>query len=229
MGTENVSAVATRGVYVTDKAKGVVGSYDPYTTSGRASARGWWQFVSARPWVAGGFVWTGFDYRGEPSPYGWPNISSQYGVIDLCGFPKDTFYYYQAWWTQTPVLHVFPHWNWPGLEGRDIAVWVYSNLERVELLLNGRSLGAKDVVKDQHVAWNVPYAPGVRRGARVPRRPPGDDGAAGDDGGARDARAARRPTGARRQTARTWPSSRWRCRTRRDASSRSRTTPSRSR
>jgi beta-galactosidase len=161
IGTENVSAVGTRGVYVTDKAKGVVSSYDPYTTTGRASARGWWQFVSARPWVAGGFVWTGFDYRGEPSPYGWPNISSQYGVIDLCGFPKDSFYYYQSWWTTTPVLHVFPHWNWPGLEGKDVAVWVYSNLERVELLHNGRSLGVKDVAKDQHLAWNVRYAPGV--------------------------------------------------------------------
>lgn len=161
MGTENVSAVSTRGVYVTDKAKGAVSSYDPYTTSGRASARGWWQFVSARPWVAGGFVWTGFDYRGEPSPYGWPNISSQYGAIDLCGFPKDTFHYYRAWWTNEPVLHVFPHWNWPGYEGKLIAVWVYSNLDRVELLVNGKSLGAKDVLKDQHLAWSVPYAPGV--------------------------------------------------------------------
>ena len=161
IGTENVSAVGTRGAYVTDASRGVVGSYDPYTTTGRASARGWWQFVSARPWVAGGFVWTGFDYRGEPSPYGWPNISSQYGVIDLCGFPKDTFFYYQSWWTSAPVLHLFPHWNWPGLEGRPIAVWVYSNLDRVELVHNGRSLGAQDMAKDGHLAWNVPYAPGV--------------------------------------------------------------------
>jgi beta-galactosidase len=161
IGTENVSAVGTRGIYVTDRARGVVGSYDPYTRTGRASARGWWQFVSARPWLAGGFVWTGFDYRGEPSPYTWPNISSQYGVLDLCGFPKDTFYYYQSWWTTTPVLHLFPHWNWPGLEGKDVAVWAYSNLDRVELVHNGRSLGAKDVVKDQHLAWTVRYAPGV--------------------------------------------------------------------
>lgn len=160
MGTENVSAVGTRGIYVTDAAKGYVGSYDPYTTTGRASAEGWWRFVSARPWVAGGFVWTGFDYRGEPSPYGWPNISSQYGVIDLCGFPKDTFFYYQSWWTNKPVLHLFPHWNWSGLEGKYIAVWVHSNLDRVELFHNGRSLGAKDVTKDQHLAWTVAYAPG---------------------------------------------------------------------
>lgn len=160
LGTENVSAVGTRGAYVTDREKGTVSSYDPYTTTGRASAEGWWRFVNARPYISGGFVWTGFDYRGEPSPYQWPNISSQYGVIDTCGFPKDTFYYYQSWWTDKPVLHVFPHWNWPGLEGQEIAVWVHSNLDRVELFHNAQSLGAKDMQKDQHLAWNVKYAPG---------------------------------------------------------------------
>ena len=161
LGTENVSAVGTRGAYVTERTKGTVSSYDPYTTTGRASAEGWWRFVSARPYISGGFVWTGFDYRGEPSPYQWPNISSQYGVIDTCGFPKDTFFYYQSWWTNKPVLHVLPHWNWPGLEGQEIAVWVHSNLDRVELFLNGQSLGAKDMQKDQHLAWIVKYAPGT--------------------------------------------------------------------
>ena len=161
MGTEQVSAVATRGIYVMDPEHGYVGSYDPYTTSGRASCEGWWSFCNARPWLAGGFIWTGFDYRGEPSPYQWPNISSQYGIIDTCGFPKDSFFYFQAWWASMPVLHVFPHWNWPGLEGREVAVWVHSNLERVELFLNGQSLGAKDMKKDSHLAWNVKYAPGA--------------------------------------------------------------------
>ncbi len=161
IGTETVSAVCTRGIYITDPSKGYVGSYDPYTTTGRASAEGWWRFCDAQPWLAGGFVWTGFDYRGEPSPYQWPNISSQYGIIDTCGFPKDTFYYYQSWWTDKPVLHLFPHWNWPGYEGKEIAVWVHSNLDRVELFLNGRSLGSQDVKKNQHVAWNVPYAAGA--------------------------------------------------------------------
>ena len=117
MGTEQVSAVATRGIYVMDPDHGYVGSYDPYTTTGRASCEGWWSFCNARPWLAGGFIWTGFDYRGEPSPYQWPNISSQYGIIDTCGFPKDSFFYFQAWWTAKPVLHLFPHWNWPGYEG----------------------------------------------------------------------------------------------------------------
>ena len=161
IGTETVSAVGTRGIYVTDAAKGYVGSYDPYTTSGRASAEGWWKFCNSQPWLSGGFVWTGFDYRGEPSPDGWGNISSQYGVIDMCGFPKDSFYYYQAWWTGKQVLHLFPHWNWPGMEGKEIAVWVHTNLEKVELFVNGKSLGVKEVAKDSHVAWNVKYAPGT--------------------------------------------------------------------
>jgi beta-galactosidase len=160
MGTETVSAVGTRGKYITDPAQGYVGSYDPYTTTGRASAEGWWKFCNARPWLSGGFVWTGFDYRGEPSPNGWPNISSQYGIIDTCGFPKDSYYYYQSWWTSKPVLHLFPHWNWPAMEGQEIAVWVHSNLEKVELFHNGRSLGTKEVPKDSHVAWVVKYAPG---------------------------------------------------------------------
>ncbi|MDE3106345.1 MAG: DUF4982 domain-containing protein, partial [Acidobacteriota bacterium] len=161
MGTENVSAVGTRGIYITDPAKGFVASYDVYTTSGRASAEGWWRFVAERPWLAGGFIWTGFDYRGEPSPNGWPNISSQYGVLDTCGFPKDSYYYYQAWWTDQPVLHLFPHWNWPGYEGKQIAVWVYSNLDQVELFHNGKSLGAKPVERNGHVAWTVTYAAGT--------------------------------------------------------------------
>jgi len=161
IGTETVSAVGTRGIYLTDFEKGYVGSYDPYTTTGRASAEGWWSFCNAREWLAGGFVWTGFDYRGEPSPNGWPNISSQYGIIDTCGFPKDSFFYYRSWWTSQPVLHLFPHWNWEGMDGKEIAVWVYSNLDKVELFLNGKSLGAKDVKKDSHVAWVVQYAPGA--------------------------------------------------------------------
>jgi beta-galactosidase len=161
IGTETVSAVGTRGIYVADPKKGYVGSYDPYTTTGRASAEGWWRFCNTRGWLAGGFVWTGFDYRGEPSPYEWPNISSQYGIIDTCGFPKDSFYYYQSWWTSHPVLHLFPHWNWPGMEGQEIAVWAYSNLENVELFLNGQSLGAKPVPRDSHVAWIIKYAPGT--------------------------------------------------------------------
>ncbi len=193
IGTETVSAVGTRGIYITDKQKGYVGSYDPYTTTGRASAEGWWRFCNSKRWLAGGFVWTGFDYRGEPSPYQWPNTGSQYGIIDTCGFPKDSFFYYQSWWTQKPVLHLFPHWNWPGFEGKQIAVWVYSNMDRVELFVNGQSLGTKDVPKDSHVAWNVTYAPGTIEARGYQERPAGVSGQARNNRGAGPARHARGP------------------------------------
>jgi len=161
IGTETVSAVCTRGIYITDPEKGFVSSYDPYTTSGRASAEGWWRFCDSKEWLAGGFIWTGFDYRGEPSPNDWPNISSQYGIIDMCGFPKDTFYYYRAWWQPEPVLHIFPHWNWAGYEGQKIAVWAHTNMDKVELFLNGESQGMHEVKKNEHVAWDVVYQPGT--------------------------------------------------------------------
>jgi beta-galactosidase len=87
-------------------------------------------------------------------------VNSHFGLLDTCGFPKDNFYYYQAWWGTAPVLHLFPHWNWSGREGQEIEVWCHSNLDRVELLLDGRSLGSRDVARNSHVAWMVPYAPG---------------------------------------------------------------------
>jgi beta-galactosidase len=118
--------------------------------------------------MAGGFVWSGFDYRGEPTPFQWPAVSSQYGVLDTCGFPKDAFYYYQSWWSDRPVLHILPHWNWPGQEGKEIPVWVYSNCETVELFLNGKSLGAQTTKRNSHLEWKVKYAPGklVAKGSR---------------------------------------------------------------
>ena len=97
-------------------------------------------FIAARPWLSGGFVWTGFDYRGEPSPYSWPSISSQCGIVDTCGFPKDNYFYYRAWWRKDPVLQLFPHWTWPGKEGEEILVWVHSNLHSVELFPMARAL-----------------------------------------------------------------------------------------
>ena len=110
---------------------------------GRDLAEEWWTFYGTREWEAGGFAWTGFDYRGEPTPYGWPSINSQFGIMDMCGFPKDTFYYYKAWWGKEPVLHLFPHWNFEGREGDEIPVWVHSNLDSVELFVNGKSQGIK--------------------------------------------------------------------------------------
>ncbi|HEX6965507.1 MAG TPA: beta-galactosidase GalA [Gemmatimonadaceae bacterium] len=161
MGTETASSLATRGIYANDAERGYMSAYDVNHPKWGATAEKWWNFVVARPWFAGGFAWTGFDYRGEPTPYEWPCISSHFGIMDTCGFPKDTYYYYQAWWSDQPVLHLFPHWNWSDTEPRDIEVWVHSNLDRVELFLNGKSLGAKDVEANRHLSWTVRYAPGT--------------------------------------------------------------------
>ena len=159
-GSETSSAISTRGEYTSNKTKNTVNSYDGVVDWGQTPEQ-WWTFYGTREWMAGGFAWTGFDYRGEPTPYGWPSISSQFGIVDLCGFPKDYYYYYKAWWKSEPSLHVFPHWNWQGKEGQEISVWAYTNLDEVELLLNGKSLGIKKVPRLGHVEWKVAYAPGV--------------------------------------------------------------------
>jgi beta-galactosidase len=159
-GSETSSAIATRGIYVTDKLRNWVSSYDGVVPWGE-SPEAWWTFYGTREWEAGGFAWTGFDYRGEPTPYGWPSVNSQFGIVDMCGFPKDYFFYYKAWWGKEPSLHLFPHWNWEGREGEEIPVWVYSNLDEVELLVNGVSAGVKKVPHLSHVEWKVKYEPGA--------------------------------------------------------------------
>ena len=159
-GSETSSAISTRGVYTTDPLRNTVNSYDGVVRWGETPEE-WWTFYGTRDWEAGGFAWTGFDYRGEPTPYGWPSINSQFGIVDMCGFPKDYFYYYKAWWGKQPVVHVFPHWNFEGREGDEIPVWVYSNLEEVELFVNGKSQGSQKVPHLGHVQWKVRYEPGV--------------------------------------------------------------------
>lgn len=159
--SEESSVVCTRGEYADDKERGYLSAYDARVPSWGMTAERWWSFVAERPWHAGGFVWTGFDYRGEPIPYKWPCTTSHFGLMDLCGFRKDLFYYYQAWWGAKDTLHLFPHWNWAGKEGQAIDVRAFCNLDRVELFLNGRSLGEKEVKRNSHVAWQVPYEPGV--------------------------------------------------------------------
>jgi beta-galactosidase len=161
VGSETASTVATRGIYSTDKLRNWVSAYDRNYPPWAETAEQWWTFYRAREWLAGGFAWTGFDYRGEPTPYGWPSINSQFGIVDMCGFPKDNFYYYQAWWGAEPVLHLFPHWNWQGREGEAISVWVHSNLESVELFLNGNSQGSERVEPLRHLEWKVRYEPGL--------------------------------------------------------------------
>jgi len=160
-GSETSSAIFTRGVYSTDPLRNTLSAYDSNVVPWGESAERWWNFQGTREWEAGGFAWTGFDYRGEPTPYGWPSINSQFGIIDMCGFPKDAFYYYRAWWGAEPALHLFPHWNFEGREGDTIPVWVYSNLDEVELLVNGKSMGSQKVPHLGHVEWKVKYEPGA--------------------------------------------------------------------
>jgi beta-galactosidase len=159
IGTEESTTSGTRGIYFSDRQNGYMAA-DDRTGAGPSLETGW-KFYDERPFLAGLFYWTGFDYRGEPNPLGWPAVGSQFGIIDQCGFPKDIFYYLKSVWTSEPVLHIFPHWNWKGKEGQEISVWAYSNCDEVELLLNKKSLGKKAVPKNSHIEWNVAYQPGV--------------------------------------------------------------------
>jgi beta-galactosidase len=160
-GSETASAISTRGEYTTSPLRNTIRAYDTSEPGWGETAEQWWTFYGTREWEAGGFAWTGFDYRGEPTPYGWPSINSQFGIVDMCGFPKDTFYYYKSWWGAEPVLHLFPHWNFEGREGDEIPIWVHSNLDEVELFVNGKSLGSQKVPRLGHVAWKARYEPGV--------------------------------------------------------------------
>ena len=177
VGTETCSEIATRGCYDRTPFKNKMGGPTLYGNEALCylsayseSCMGWsatceagWKAVVERPWMMGEFVWSGFDYQGEPTPFSFPGqlaISTQFGIMDFCGFPKDAYWYYKSWWGSEPVLHVFPHWNWPGKEGQEIPVWVHSNCDEVELFLNGKSLGKKTMERNGHLEWQVPYAPG---------------------------------------------------------------------
>jgi beta-galactosidase len=160
VGTEMGSTVSTRGIFVRDSVIGYVPDQDISYPWWANTAEQWWSVVADQPWNMGGFIWTGFDYRGEPTPFQWPNINSHFGILDMCGFPKNIYYYYQSWWTTKDVVHISPHWNWNGRQGQDIDVWVNSNMETVELFLNGKSLGKKAMPRNGHLNWLVPYAAG---------------------------------------------------------------------
>ncbi|TDP03361.1 beta-galactosidase GalA [Flavobacterium sp. 245] len=161
MGTEEGSTFATRGIYFTDDAKHYQSAYDKKPRPTFYSIEEGWKFYAERPYLAGMFIWTGFDYRGEPTPYGWPSVTSYFGMMDVCGFPKDNVYYLKSWWGKKPVLHILPHWNWSGMEGKEIEVWVYSNCDEVELFLNKKSLGKKKMELNSHLEWKVNYIPGT--------------------------------------------------------------------
>jgi len=181
--SESVSALQTRGYYLMPSDSIIVApkewwmpytdpsymcsAYDNMHASWSSTHEQTWDVVKHSPYVGGQFIWTGFDYIGEPTPYGFPARSSYFGIIDLAGFPKDSYYLYQSEWTQKPVLHLFPHWNW--LPGQTVDMWCYYNhADEVELFINGKSQGVR--TKDDHtyhVMWHVAYEPGeVRAVAR---------------------------------------------------------------
>ena len=161
LGTEMGSTVTTRGIYEKDEIRAYVPDQDITHPWWASKAETWWKLAAENKYWLGGFVWTGFDYRGEPTPYKWPNISSHFGILDVCGFPKNIYYYYKSWWTNEDILHISPHWNWPDKIGKPIDVWVNSNADEVELFLNGKSLGQKTMERNSHLQWNVLYEPGT--------------------------------------------------------------------
>lgn len=135
-------------------------SYDNCSAPWGSTHERTWRLIREHDYMSGMFIWTGFDYLGEPTPYWWPARSSYFGVIDLAGFPKDAFYFYQSEWTDNPVLHLFPHWNWS--EDQTVDVWAYTNCDSVELFLNGNSLGIQEKNDSLfRVMWRVPFEPGV--------------------------------------------------------------------
>lgn len=167
-GSETSSAVRSRGIYKTPTSENILtdndnqcSSYDNSVVSWGNSAESSYTEINKRKNMFGEFIWTGFDYIGEPTPYKWPSKSSYFGIVDTCGFPKDIYYFYQSKWTTKPMVHVLPHWNWSN--GTSVEVWAYSNCDTVELFLNGTSLGSKTVGNAGHLSWNVNWAPGTLR------------------------------------------------------------------
>lgn len=160
--SEDVSAFMTRGEYRTDTSKHVLDAYDTQYAKWGTSHRNGWKLIAERPFIAGAFVWTGFDYHGEPSPFGWPSASSFFGAMDICGFPKTAFYLHQAQWVEDkPILHLVPEWNWPADSiGKNIKVMALSNAETLKLYLNGKLIGEQKADKYEMNTWQLPYQPG---------------------------------------------------------------------
>lgn len=176
LGSEETTGCGARGVYFDNHKNGYMKAINRVPSGPdslyNAIERGW-KFYAERPWLAGVFYWTGFDYRGEPNPMSYPATGSQFGVLDYCGLPKDEAFYLKSWWTDEPVLHIFPHWNLHGHEGEEVDVWAYSNMDEVELFVNGNSLGRKKMPENGHLSWKAVYRPGYlkavgyRKGRKV--------------------------------------------------------------
>lgn len=159
MGSENVSTLSVRGCYMTDDEKQVKNCYDEELVPWGRSVRETWKAVNERDFIAGEYVWTGFDYRGEPTPYRWPTVSSLFGLYDTCGFPKDAAFFQKACWSSEPMVHILPHWNWKA--GEQVRVMTVTNCDEVELFLNGRSLGRRESnVYDQN-EWQAEFEKGT--------------------------------------------------------------------
>ena len=178
LASESVSALETRGHYdfpsdviktwppkhgapFDGNADWTVTAFDQVQSYWGATHEANWKTIKKQDFMAGTFIWTGFDYLGEPDPYPYPARSSYFGIVDLAGFPKDVYYMYQSEWTTKPVLHIFPHWNWTA--GQEVDVWAYyNNADEVELFLNGKSLGKKSKQNDDlHISWHVKFVPGT--------------------------------------------------------------------
>ena len=174
--SEDTSAFMTRGEFTTDATTNAIASYDEDFAQWGNSHRDAWEAIATRAFVAGGFVWTGFDYRGEPTPNLWPSVSSVFGIMDLNGFPKTAYYMHQVQWIKDrPLIYLAPHWNWAGKEGQEIRVMVMANVERARLLLNGRVIGEQAVDPYRMNSFQVPYqagkleAVGITKGREVAR------------------------------------------------------------
>lgn len=163
VGTEEFTGCGTRGVYfnsldVPGRMRSMNLDEKGYGVE-NVIERGW-RFYAEHDWAAGAFFWTGFDYRGEPNPLTYPATDSEFGILDYCGFWKDEAWYLKSWWTDEPVLHIFPHWNLQGHEGEEIELWAYSNCDEVELTVNGRNLGRQTMPRNGHLKWKAVYQPG---------------------------------------------------------------------
>lgn len=168
IGTEMGSTVTTRGVFKKDSVRGYLPDQDITAPWWASRAEEWWPLAAHNDYWLGGFIWTGFDYRGEPTPFEWPNINSHFGIMDMAGFPKNLYYYYQSWWTDKDVLHISPHWNldearavWPSRTGSPVDIWVNSNADSVSLWLNDKYLGTQTMPRHSHLKWQVHYEPGT--------------------------------------------------------------------
>jgi len=159
IGTEESSYVLSRGGAVNDLGNRLLDSTGGVTMPWGSTPKGWVKYFEERDYLAGSFMWTGFDYRGEPNPFYYSNVMSSFGTIDLCGMEKPPFYYYKAWWTDEPVLRLTPHWNHRA--GENVTVAVFTNCERITLSLNGRELETRAVERFDAPLFEVPFEPGV--------------------------------------------------------------------